>query len=332
MDNIAPIHAVSQSTKVNKPANPPNRQDFSDKTNSAINYKLYDIRLLYHNVQSLSNKLLDIAVILATDYSYINILCFTEHWLSDAQLQVLNIDGFKLVNYFSRSHSASGGSCIFVRNIIEMKDVNYLRKLGKERIFKISAIELSSNNTILACIYRSPDSDLYTILHTLELLISKVSSKGKHLILCGDLNMNFLQQNSKPVDLQNLLAMNNLTNPVQFPTRISNRSVSLIDVMIISNTDNETFIVNQNLGYSHHLAQLLYLKSEIQMEGPITKYKRHFTVKNIEQFQYSLHKENWNDVTTSDEPNISFNIFMDTFRYDFDTAFPLKITHINNSA
>jgi len=79
MDKIAPIHAVSQSTKVNKPANPPNRRDLCDKTNSAINYKLYDIRLLHHNVQSLSNKLLDIAVILATDYSNINIVCFTKH-------------------------------------------------------------------------------------------------------------------------------------------------------------------------------------------------------------------------------------------------------------
>jgi len=102
--------------------------------------------------------------------------------------------------------------------------------------------------------------------------------------------------------------------------------------MIISNTDKETFTVNQNLGYLDHLAQLLYLKSKTQMEGPITKYKRHFTVKNIEKFQYSLHKENWNDVTTSDDPNISFNIFMDTFRYYFNTTFPLKITHINNSA
>ena len=144
--------------------------------------------------------------------------------------------------------------------------------------------------------------------------------------------MNFSQQNSKLVDLQNLLAMNNLTNLVQSPKRISNRSVSSIDVMIISNTDKETFTVNQKLGYSDHLTQLLYLKSKIQMEGPITKYKRHFTVKNFEQFQYSLHKENWNDLTTSDEPNMSFNIFMDTFRYYFNTAFPLKFTHTNNSA
>ena len=36
-------------------------------------------------------------------------------------------------------------------------------------------------------------------------------------------------------------------------------------------------------------------------------------------------------MTTFDEPNIAFNIFMDTFSYYFNIAFPLKITHVNNS-
>jgi len=268
---------------------------------------------------------------LATEHSNINILCFTEHWLSEVQLKVLNIEGFRLVSSFSRSHSASGGSCIFIRNTIETKDVNYLRDLGKENVFEISAIELPDNSTIIACIYRSPDSDFYTFLYTLEWLIFKVSSKGKRLVLCGDLNVNFLQHNNKLVDLQNLLVMNNLTNIVKSPTRISDRSVSLIDVMIVDNTDNEMFTVNQDLGYSDHLAQLLYMKSKNLLKGPITKHKRHFTDKNIEEFQYLLHKENWEEVTTSDEPNISFNIFMDTLSYYFNTAFPLKITHVNNS-
>ena len=66
------------------------------------------------------------------------------------------------------------------------------------------------------------------------------------------------------------------------------------------------------------------------MKGPITKYKRHFTDKNIEKFQHLLHKEKWKVVTTSDEQNTSFNTFMDTFRYYFNTAFPLKITHKKN--
>ena len=194
MANIAPVLTASQPTKVNELVNGLNTQYPYKDTNSAMNSKQYEIRLLHHNVQSLSNKLLDIAVMLATEHSKINILCFTEHWLSEVQMKFLNIDGFGLVSNFSRSHSASGGFCIFTRNTIEAKDVNYLGEMGQEKVFEISAIELSATSTILACIYRSPDSDFYTFLHTLELLITKVSSKGKHLVVCGDLNVNFLQQ------------------------------------------------------------------------------------------------------------------------------------------
>ena len=260
MDNVTPALTATQLAEVKNPVHSTTTRALFKETNSAMIVKTYEIRLLHHNVQSLSNKLLDIAIMLATEYSNINILCFTEHWLAEPQLEVVSIDGFKLVSSFSRSHSASGGSCIFIRNTIETKDVNYLRDLGKEKVFEISAIELPDINTIIACIYRSPDSDFYIFLQTLERLIFKISSKGKHLVLCGDLNVNFLQHNDKLVELQNLLAMTNLTNIVKSATRISNRSKSLIDVMIVDNTDNEKFTVNVDLGYSDHLAQLLYMK------------------------------------------------------------------------
>jgi hypothetical protein len=55
----------------------------------------------------------------------------------------------------------------------------------------MSAVELSGSGSILACICRSPDSDFYEFLRKLEILITKVHSKGKRLILCGDLNVNF---------------------------------------------------------------------------------------------------------------------------------------------
>jgi len=100
--------------------------------------------------------------------------------------------------------------------------------------------------------------------------------------------------------------------------------------MIINSTENETFAVNENLDYSDHLAQLLYIKTKNSIDGPISRHKRLFAERNIEKFQYSLHKENRIEVT-SDEPNNSFNIFMDTFRYYFNAAFPLKTTHVNNS-
>jgi len=85
------------------------------------------------------------------------------------------------------------------------------------------------------------------------------------------------------------------------------------------------------LGYSDHLAQLLYTKSKNLLNGPITTYKRFFTDKNVEELQYLLQKENWDEVSPSNKPNISFNIFMDTFCYCFNIVFPIKVTYVTES-
>ena len=126
--------------------------DFYNKAGQVMNFNDYDKRLLHHNVQSLNNKFLDIAMMLTVDNLNVNILCFTEHWLLEDQMNVLNIDQFRLVGNFSRSYSTSGGSCIFTINTIQTKEVNYLRGLGSEKVFEMSAVELSDSDPILVCI------------------------------------------------------------------------------------------------------------------------------------------------------------------------------------
>jgi hypothetical protein len=106
MDNVIPALTVSKYSKVTELVNLTTTRHLYNETNSAMTSEAYEIKLLHHNVQSLSNKLLDIAIMLATEHCNINILCSTEHWLSDIQLKVLNIDGFRMVSSFSRSHIA----------------------------------------------------------------------------------------------------------------------------------------------------------------------------------------------------------------------------------
>jgi hypothetical protein len=48
--------------------------------------------LMYHNVQSLNNKLIDIAMMLTVDNLCMNILYFTECWLLEDQIKVIHID------------------------------------------------------------------------------------------------------------------------------------------------------------------------------------------------------------------------------------------------
>jgi len=134
-------------------------------------------------------------------------------------------------------------------------------------------VELPEYHTILACIYRSPDSDFYEFLNKLEVLVVKVSSKAKCLILCGDWNVNFLHQNGKLQDLQNSLQMNNLINVIKVPTRLASLSKSLIDVVIVSNSLEERLVEVLDMGYSDHSAQYVCMKVNKVQEGPKMMYK-----------------------------------------------------------
>jgi hypothetical protein len=67
----------------------------------------------------------------------------------------------------------------------------------------------------------------------------------------------------------------------------------LIDVMIINHLKFEYLTEVLNLGYSDHVAQILYIKVNNLETGPVIKKKSHFTNKSIEEFKYLLHKESW---------------------------------------
>jgi hypothetical protein len=125
--------------------------------------------------------------------------------------------------------------------------------------------------------------------------------------------------------------MNNLANIVKSPTRVTCHTETFIDVIVVNNRNDEKFTATLTVGYSDHLAQVLYIKTKTLPKGPITTCNRHFTDNNIAEFKYLLHKETWDEVLEPEEPNIAVNLFMNTFSYCFNIAFPLKVTCVGST-
>jgi len=95
----------------------------------------------------------------------------------------------------------------------------------------MSVTELMDYGYITVCIYRSPDSNLWIFLKNLELIMQKIQSRNKKLLLYGDWNLNFMLDNIRLQELQNLLESYDMINIVRSPTRIISSTESLIDII-----------------------------------------------------------------------------------------------------
>ena len=137
----------------------------------------------------------------------------------------INLDQYKLMSYFSRKNQNHGGSCIYAiyiyikerkkeRKKFCTKDLNCSQNICVEKDFEVSITELVDYRYIIVCVYRSPDGNFWIFLKKLELIIQKIQSRNKKPILCGNWNLNFMVNNKRLQELQNLLESYNMMKTV----------------------------------------------------------------------------------------------------------------------
>jgi len=83
------------------------------------------LSVLHQNIQSTGNKQIGVDLALKLNLNNTDVLCFTEHWLKEDYLKLINLDQYKLVSYFSRKIHNHGGTCIYVKKKnVCTKDLN----------------------------------------------------------------------------------------------------------------------------------------------------------------------------------------------------------------
>ena len=162
---------------------------------------------------------------------------------------------------------------------------------------------------VIITIYRSPTGNITYFLNNLEAALNQIYSNTANILLCGDFNINYLNDNQNKQALNSLLTSYNLCSVIDFPTRIHNNSNTLIDNIFINKLTNENYSVYLLInGLSDHDAQVLSLSDIIVPDNRIELYfYREISTHSLNEFQTNLSYVTRENVFSDVDPDTSFN-------------------------
>nr|CAI5863028.1 unnamed protein product [Callosobruchus analis] len=108
----------------NKPENI-NYQQKQEQRKTLNNYYC----IIHQNVQYLGNSVDKINLVLQ-EHPLCKVLCVTEHWKSEEQLQQIGIQGFKLASSFFREEGHHGGAAVYVEKNVMFQQNRNLNKIS----------------------------------------------------------------------------------------------------------------------------------------------------------------------------------------------------------
>ncbi|MEM6812728.1 MAG: endonuclease/exonuclease/phosphatase family protein, partial [Pseudomonadota bacterium] len=155
-----------------------------------------------------------------------------------------NIDGFEFVQR-NRKNGKGGGVGIYLRNNLKW---NRRQDLESEHVENIW-IEINipkSANILPGVYYRPPNTSKFfskDFDNILNETLRSATDEQKEIILMGDLNVNYLSKSDNK-NFKELLSLCGLTQLINVPTRVTQDSKSLIDIIA---TNNESSIVSTNV-------------------------------------------------------------------------------------
>ena len=121
-------------------------------------------------------------------------------------------------------------------------------------------LHISSFVFCILCVDRPPTGNFSNFLSFLESILDQLYTNSINIIICGDININYLDNTNSKLQLDSLLLSYDLYSTVDFPARISNCSSTAIDNIFIDKFKNTNFTIKPlPNGLSDHDAQILIL-------------------------------------------------------------------------
>lgn len=238
------------------------------------------------NIRSLLPKLNDLKEHLTlNNYS---ILCLTETWLTPAiSDDVLQVGGYILLRR-DRMFGRGGGVCMYIKNSIISNRINGMNASIEQLWVKLN---INRQQYAVGVAYKPPNYSYTEFINILEVDVSTLLPQFDETFILGDFNIDVLKTDAPASNkLCSMLEALSLTQIVNAPTRIALNSISLIDLIIVSNNYNS--VVNAKVLPVDHLSDhdlILVVVNVVQVQNkPTFKNIRDFRSFNQDIFYANL--------------------------------------------
>ena len=217
---------------------------------------------------------------------------------SNTPPELYNFEGYKFFGT-PRNNCNFGGVGLYISDQIECKRLSVKYTLPQpEMVF----VQCKFRNTLIVVgvIYKSP-SQPYKIYDNITEIIANFTTKYSNVILLGDFNLNYMLPNSPEIKFftENFLDPFGLKQIVTKPTRITDKSRSLIDLILIN---NPTMVKNCDVvdfaGLSDHC--LVFVTYAVKRPKFKEKkvVRRDFRNFNATEFNCDVEKIAWDNLQT----------------------------------
>lgn len=290
--------------------------------------------LFHQNIQGVLSKKETIELSFSNIRKKTNpdVLCFTETFVRLGEEGNINLQNYKLATSYSRLQKR-GGSCILIKDGLEFEKLSCFDDLSMAHHFECCAINLTTNNIIVVCIYRTPSKkkeNIECFLDRIDMLLHKclLRFSKKKIVITGDFNINMLTKNQNTIKLNDLLVKYNFKLHITEPTR----GKSCLD-LIISNIEDAVGYVLKLWLSDHDTAQVLKFSLKQKKEVPKTTftYKKCYSLENINKFKGYMGSLSFSNVFSKNELNAAFDEFYDLLLLFYNLCFP-KIRIKNNTS
>jgi hypothetical protein len=302
-----------------------------------------EIKFLYFNATSLSNKLNELVAIVELDKP--DIILVSETWLDDKSNA--NINGYNQYRK-DRAYGSGGGVCIYVSKKLNSRAVLGFEDIGGEHVW--CEIVEENDNVLVGCIYRPPKFGLNEVaIKTIDEL-SSCFKKAKSLVerkrhqgvlIAGDFNLGSIlweggigiTKSKKELEEKFIegISDSHFSQVVEFPTfYMKQEPKSTLDLVFVDTQERLVEIdrgpILGNLTQGHAAVVGKYaIQANIK---PVAKHNRRWYAKgDYVAMEADLSNINWSELLKSDNVDECYSLFMDKYNEMCNKHIPLIKTN-----